>query len=107
MELLHDRGSDAGVVAVRDGAPRQLTSVRGEAWVHSWTPDSKRVVYAGQRAGVWNIYWVPANGGPEQRVTNYAGVGTFVRYPAWSPQNNQVVYEYGEVRGNVWLVDLR
>ena len=107
VELLHDRGSDAGVVAVSGGAPRQLTSVRDEAWVHSWTPDSKRVVYAGQRAGVWNIYWVPANGGPEQRVTNYAGVGTFVRYPAWSPQNNQVVYEYGEVRGNVWLVDLR
>jgi Tol biopolymer transport system component len=106
VEVLHDRGSDAAVVPVRGGTPRQLTSIRGESWVHSWTPDSTRVVYAGQRDGVWNIYWVPVDGGPEQRITNYTGVGTFVRYPAWSPQNDQVVYEYGDVRGNVWLVDL-
>jgi len=107
VELLQEHGSDAAVVPITGAAPRQLTAVRGESWVHSWTPDSRRVVFAGQRDGVWNIYWVPAHGGPERRITNYTGVGTFVRYPAWSPQNDQVVYEYGDVRGNVWLVDLR
>jgi hypothetical protein len=31
----------------------------------------------------------------------------FMRYPAWSPRNDQIVYEYGVVRGNVWLLELR
>jgi hypothetical protein len=29
-----------------------------------------------------------------------------VRYPAWSPAGNLVVYERGELRGNVWMLRL-
>jgi Tol biopolymer transport system component len=75
--------------------------------VHSFSPDSSRVLFAGQRDGVWNIYWVPREGGAERRITNNTSVGVFMRYPAWSPRGDQIVYEYGVVRGNVWLVELR
>jgi Tol biopolymer transport system component len=74
--------------------------------VHGWSPDSTRIVFAGERGEVWNIYWVPRDGGDEQRVTNNTRVGVFMRYPAWSPRGDQIVYEHGEVRGNIWLVAL-
>jgi hypothetical protein len=30
----------------------------------------------------------------------------FVRYPAWSPKNDWIVYEYSEMRGNIFELDL-
>jgi Tol biopolymer transport system component len=31
----------------------------------------------------------------------------FVRYPSWSPRGDRVVYERGEMRGNIWMLTLR
>jgi hypothetical protein len=31
----------------------------------------------------------------------------YVRYPEWSPRGDLVVYERGELRGNIWLLPLR
>jgi hypothetical protein len=28
-------------------------------------------------------------------------------YPAWSPLGNQIVYEYAETTGNIWLMELK
>jgi len=28
-----------------------------------------------------------------------------VRYPAWSPRGDAIVYEYAETTGNIWLLD--
>jgi Tol biopolymer transport system component len=80
-----------------------LTSERGEAWVHHWTGDGKRIVFAGQRAGVWNVWSVSRETGRETQVTRYTGVDTFVRYPSSSPRGDRIVFELGEVRGNIWL----
>jgi Tol biopolymer transport system component len=55
---------------------------------------------------VWNIYWVSREGGAEQQITRNTSVSTFLRYPAWSPAGDRIVYEVGEVRGNVWLLTL-
>lgn len=107
FELMEPEGTTAAFVPAAGGTPQRLTSSRGHSWVHGWSPDSTRVVFAGQRDGVWNIYWVPRTGGPEQRVTENTSVREFVRYPTWSPRGDQIVYEYGDVRGNVWLVELR
>jgi Tol biopolymer transport system component len=106
-ELQSENGAITAVVSASGGTPQPLTKERGHSWVHSWSPDSTRVLFAGQRNGVWNIYWVSRDGGPEQRVTNHASVRTFVRYPSWSPRGDQIVYEFGEVRGNVWMLNLR
>jgi len=34
-------------------------------------------------------------------------LNAFVRYPAWSPLGNQIVYEYNETSGNIWLMELK
>ena len=55
---------------------------------------------------VWNVWWVSRRTGQETRVTSYTGVDTFVRYPTSSPRGDRVVFEVGEVRGNIWLSTL-
>lgn len=107
FELMEPTGTALAVVPSSGGTPVRLSSSHGHSWVHGWSPGSDRVVFAGQRNGVWNIYWVPRGGGPEQRVTGNTGVRVFVRYPTWSPRGDSIVYEYGDVRGNVWLLELR
>jgi Tol biopolymer transport system component/DNA-binding winged helix-turn-helix (wHTH) protein len=106
VELFEPGRTDTAVVSASGGPLRRVTSRRGQAWVHGFSPDSSRVVFAGERNGVWNVYWVPRGGGDEHRVTNNTSVGVFMRYPAWSPRGDQIIYENGVVRGNVWLLTL-
>jgi len=101
-ELRNERGTQIAVRSVIGGPARVIGARRGEAWVHDWTPD-ERVVFAGLRGGVWNVYVASPASGEETRVTSYGGVSTFVRYPTWSPRGDRVVYERGDVSGNIWV----
>jgi Tol biopolymer transport system component/DNA-binding winged helix-turn-helix (wHTH) protein len=106
-EVRTDEGSLVGVRAARGGPLRRLTGGLGQSWIHTWAPGSDRVLFAGQRGGVWNIWWVSRATGRESPVTNFTGVDTFVRYPAWSPSGDRIVFENGQVRGNIWVSMLR
>jgi len=105
-QLRDERGSHVMVRAADGGAARVLTPEAGEAWVHDWVGDDDRVVFAGQRGGVWNVWFVSRATGQETQVTRYTGVNTFVRYPSSSPRGDRVVFERGEVRGNIWLASV-
>jgi Tol biopolymer transport system component/DNA-binding winged helix-turn-helix (wHTH) protein len=98
-----ERGSQIAVWPVGGGAPQMLAPERGESWVHHWTGDAERIVFAGQRAGVWNVWSVSRRTGKERQVTRYTGVDTFVRYPSASPRGDRIVFELGQVRGNIWV----
>src|ERR1700680_1196968 len=74
----------------------QLTFEPGQSWAHSWSPDGGKIAFAGQRKGIWNVWWVSRSTKVEKQVTQYTRQNTYVRYPAWSPAGNQIVYEYGE-----------
>lgn len=87
------------------GAPTQLTFERGQSWPGGWSPDGVKIVFAGLRDGVWNIWWVSRNGKAQKRVTSYTKPNIYVRYPAWSPRGNQIVYEYAETTGNIWMME--
>ena len=56
-----------------------------------WTPDGKRVAYRSQRAGSYNIFWKPADGGgSEERLPT---VGTSNQAPlSFSPDGRTLVY---------------
>ena len=103
------RGDDThiAIVASEGGQPVQLTFEPGQSWPHSWSPDGERIAFAGFRDGYWNVWWVSRDGRQQKRLTNYTKKNAYVRYPAWSPRGDRVVFEYAECRGNIWVMDLK
>ena len=88
------------------GEPKQLTFGDGQSFTGGWSPDGNRISFAGYRNGAWNIWWVTRDGKEEKQVTNNTKLNVFVRYPTWSPLGNLIVFEYAEVKGNIWVTDL-
>lgn len=103
------RGDETYVMVMPSsgGTPTQLTFDRGQSWPHDWSPDGDKIVFAGSRNGYWNLYWVSRTAKNQKQVTNYKKLNAYVRYPAWSPLGNQIVYEYAETTGNIWLMELK
>jgi Tol biopolymer transport system component/DNA-binding winged helix-turn-helix (wHTH) protein len=103
------RGNDThvGVVPVDGGAPVELTREPGhDQGAGSWSPDGDKIAFASWRDGAWNLRWVSRTDKRECQLTDYATLNTFVRFPAWSPRGDQVVYEYAETTGDIWMLEL-
>jgi Tol biopolymer transport system component/tRNA A-37 threonylcarbamoyl transferase component Bud32 len=100
------RGQDTHVMVIpaTGGEPVQQTWDVGQSWPNSWSPDGDKIAFAGQRAGFWNIWWVSHGSGEQQQLTSYQRLGSYVRYPAWSPNGDRVVFELAETTGDIWLV---
>jgi Tol biopolymer transport system component len=103
------RGEDShlAIMPTGGGEVTQLTSDPGQSWVHGWSPESDKIIFAGFRQGYWNLYWVSIATKTQKQLTHYAKLNAYVRYPAWSPLGNQIAYEYAETTGNIWLMELK
>ena len=103
------RGDDAFLMIIpnESGTPTQLTSGHGRSWPYSFSPDGDKILFAGERNGVWNVWWISRSTKKQKQLTNYTKPNAYVRYPAWSPLGNQIAYEYSETTGNIWLMDLK
>jgi Tol biopolymer transport system component len=101
------RGEDAYLMLMSSngGQPTQLTFDKGKSWPRGFSPEGDKIVFAGQRDGIWNIYTISISTGAQKQLTNYSKMNTFVRYPTWS--RNQIVYEYAEATGNIWMLELK
>jgi Tol biopolymer transport system component len=106
VELKEGSSTHAAVIRVSDGSVRKLTSEHGQTWVRSWSPDGKKIAAAFFRGGKWDLRWIDAINGGVGVITEAAAPNIYVRYPEWSPRGDNVVYERGELRGNVWMVRL-
>jgi Tol biopolymer transport system component len=82
---------------------KMLTRDRGLTYPGSWAPDETRLAVAVRRNGVWNIAWVSRLDGRVHPLTNFTEPAAFVRYPAWSPTGDRIVYERAAIAGNAWL----
>ena len=102
VEVLDTRNTQISIIN-RDGSGfRQLTSGDGQHWPHSWAPDNDRIAFAGTKDGVWDVWTVSASTGAVQQLTKFSGGNSYVRYPAWSPMNDRIVFEYATTTGNLW-----
>jgi Tol biopolymer transport system component len=103
------RGDDTFVAVMpREGGEIvQLNSDAGQSWIYDWSPNSEEIIYAGQRGGIWNIYSVSRITKQQRQFTNFTKLNSFVRYPTWSPLNDQIAFEYSETTGNIWMADLK
>lgn len=103
------RGEDThvGVIPSEGGEPIQLTFDKGQSLAYDWLADNDKILFAGQRDGLWNIYWVSRSTKEVKKLTNFTKLNAYVRYPTWSPLNTQIVYEYAETTGNIWMIELK
>ncbi len=103
------RGDNNHVCIIPSGGGEliQLTNDKGQSWAYGWSPDSDKIIYAGERDGIWNVYWVSRSTRKQKQLTNFTQMNAYVRYPEWSPAGDQIVYEYAKTTGNIWMVDLK
>ena len=103
----HGHGDALVVVSMESGRIETLVDEPVHSWPHSWAPNNDQIAFAGLRDGLWNIYWVSRSTRRVQQLTYYQSRSGYVRYPAWSPRGNQVVFERNDLVANIYLADLR
>ena len=70
----------------------------------SWSPDGDKIIFAKQQDdSIWNIWSVSRSTKAQKQLTHYRKLSAYVRYPDMSPRGNQIVYEYTETTGNIWM----
>ncbi len=107
IEIKCGDDSNIGIVPSGGGTPIQLTSNHGQSWPYSWSPDGDKIVFAGLRNGIWKLWWLSRRDKSEKQITNYTKLNSYVRYPTWSPRGDQIVYEYAETTGNIWMMRMK
>jgi Tol biopolymer transport system component len=67
------------VVPVTGGTPR-LVPPKGPSYFHGWSPDGRYLAYTGLRESGADIYRIPVDGGPEERLTSAKGLNDGSEY---------------------------
>lgn len=84
------------------GTPRQITQ-QGPSYWHGWSPDGKTLAFCGERDGEFDIYTIPAEGGPEKRLTTAKGLDDG---PEFSPDGT-LLYFNSERTGTMQIWRMR
>ena len=107
VEIKDGSSTQAGVVDLSTGTLKRLTTAHGQTWVRSWSPDGRKIAVAALRDGQWSLRWIDVRTAEQGEITAPAPPNVYLRYPAWSPRGDVVVFERGELHGNIWMVPLR
>lgn len=81
-------GSIVYTVPVAGGMPKQITP-KGPSYMHGWSPDGKYLVFCGDRGGEFDVYKIPASGGPEVRLTSTKGLDDG---PEYTPDGKYIYF---------------
>jgi TolB protein len=100
--------ADSTSIAImdRNGEQQTILAAPGSHFAYSFASDNRRIAYTACPDGVWNVHWVDRITRETKQVTNYTAFGSVVRSPAWRPGTEQMAFEYTEIRGNVYAIDL-
>ncbi len=93
------------IAADGSGEAVALTDREAQHYPFSFSPDGRRIVFASDRDGDWNLWWLDHETGEERRLTDLSLLAGYVRYPAWSPRGDQIVYELARSTGDVWVAE--
>jgi Tol biopolymer transport system component len=85
----HFRTADIYVVGARGGRARNLTSNEIDDIDPVWSPDARRVAFASDRSGNFELYTMSADGTGVRRLTRTRRPE---REPAWSPDGRRLAF---------------
>ncbi|NEU66145.1 biopolymer transporter TolR [Spirosoma agri] len=81
-------GSIIYTVPVTGGTPKQITP-KGPSYLHGWSPDGQSLVFCGARNNEYDVYKIPADGGPEIRLTDARGLDDG---PEYTPDGSHIYF---------------
>jgi TolB protein len=73
---------------ITGGTPKLVTP-NGPSYWHGWSPDGKTLAFCGERDGEFDVYTIPAVGGPETRLTTAKGLDDG---PEYSPDGQSIYF---------------
>jgi Tol biopolymer transport system component len=73
---------------VSGGTPKLITPTGPSYW-HGWSPDGRTLAFCGERGGEFDIYTIPAAGGPETRLTTAKGLDDG---PEYAPDGRSIYF---------------
>lgn len=91
--------ADLFMVSPDGGQPKQLTQDQSNEVMPSFSHDGKKIYFASDRMGVWNVYSMPTAGGPTTQITTRGGF-TAVE----SPDGRYLYYAKGFAQSGLWRV---
>ena len=83
-----DRQSRIYTLPIGGGTPKLVTPEAPSYW-HGWSPDGKTLAYCARRGGEFDIYTIPAAGGPETRLTTAKGLDDG---PEYAPDGRAIYF---------------
>lgn len=73
-----------------DSLPKMVTKTGvGASYLHGWSPDNKKMVFTGNRNGVYDIYTIDIDSGTENQLTNQS---TLDDGPEFSPDGEYIFF---------------
>ena len=99
-------GDDIGIMPASGGPIEVILKSDEPTYASGWMADNDRILFAGFRDGVWNLYTVSRTTKKVERLTSFNSMRTYVRYPDWMV-GDHVVYEFNETKGNIFVADLK
>ena len=102
--VISDQSQEQGqsliyTLPVGGGTPQRIT-ISGPSYWHGWSPDGKTLAFCGQRDGKFGIFTIPAEGGPETRLTTTQGLDDG---PEYSPDGKFIYFNSDRTgRMQIW-----
>lgn len=88
------------------GEVQTLVKDLTQALAYDWSPDSRRISFAGLQGDVWNIYEVDRLTREVRQLTHFATPSASVGEPAWSPRGDEIIFERYDQSANIYIANL-
>ena len=106
FQVIKSGNTEIAVMSSSGGTAETIWNKPGRWFGSGWSPDSEKILVAGNGGGGWALYVLSRRTHQLVPLTKALPLRMFVRYPEWSPDGKNILYEFNESKGNVFQADL-